>query len=116
MNTLLVATDDWDLILDSNGNIAMAAEPYAIAQDVASAVKTFAGEVYYDTRQGIPYLTKVFGQRPSMQYIKSQIEVAAMTVPGVVSATCSLTAFEGRRLTGNVQVTDASGTTTNVNF
>jgi hypothetical protein len=55
VKTLLLDRSLWDLTLDINGNIAMASEPYAIAQDVASACRTFLGECYYDTSQGVPY-------------------------------------------------------------
>ena len=36
-NTLLLDRTVWDLLLDGSGNIAIATEPYATAQDVASA-------------------------------------------------------------------------------
>jgi hypothetical protein len=36
-------------VLDAEGNIAVASEPYSLAQDAASAIKTFAGEVFWDT-------------------------------------------------------------------
>ena len=54
-DTLLLDLTNWDLVLDVNGNIAIARPPYALAQDAASAVKTFQGECYYDTTLGIPY-------------------------------------------------------------
>ena len=116
MDTLLLATDTWDLITDANGNIAMASSPYAIAQDVASAVKTFSGELWFDTRQGIPYFSNVLGKRPSMQYLKAQIEAAAMTVPEVVSARCLIVGFKNRAITGQIQIIDTAGTTNNVTF
>jgi hypothetical protein len=116
MNTLLLTQDEWDLCLDANGNIAMASEPYAIAQDVASAVRLFSGELWYDTTQGIPYLENILGQRPPLQYIKAQIEKAALTVPNVVSARCLFATFADRKLTGQIQIIDTSGTTTNVQF
>ncbi|AJJ19826.1 hypothetical protein [Yersinia intermedia] len=56
-NTLLLDRTAWDLVLDANGDIAMASLPYSIAQDVASAIKTFIGECWYDTSQGVPYVT-----------------------------------------------------------
>lgn len=116
MNTLLLDLKDHDLLLDASGNIALASDPYAITQDVASAIKVFAGECYYDTRLGIPYLENVLGQRPSLQYLKSQIEAAALTVPGVVAAICTITGFIGRALGGNVRITDSAGIETIVIF
>ena len=41
MKTLLLRPDTWDLTLDSAGNIAVAENPYALAQDAASAIKLF---------------------------------------------------------------------------
>lgn len=43
MKTLLLDQKSWDLTLDAAGNIAVAAEPYAIAQDVASVISWVAG-------------------------------------------------------------------------
>ena len=54
MNTLYLDPQSWDFVLDAAGNIAMAKDPYAKAQDVSSACRLFAGELYYDTEKGIP--------------------------------------------------------------
>ncbi len=116
MNTLLVDVDGWDLVLDVNGNIAMASNPYSEAQDVASAVKLFLGEAYFDVAQGIPYFQNILGKRPNLQFVKSQIEKAALTVPGIVQARCLLASFDGRNLTGQVQLIDATGAENNVSF
>ena len=45
MKTLLLTTDAWDLTVDVSGNIAVADEPLALAQDAASAIRLFAGEL-----------------------------------------------------------------------
>ncbi|MHB8283480.1 MAG: hypothetical protein ACYDD1_02280 [Caulobacteraceae bacterium] len=111
MKTLLLDLENWDLCIDASGNIALAAEPYAIAQDVASAVRTFQGECWYDTTKGIPYLTGVLGQAPSPAYYKAQVIAAALTVPTTASAVCYLSAIVGRQLTGQVQVTTTDGVT-----
>ena len=34
-NSLLLDQAQWDIVLDVNGNIALASAPYSIAQDVA---------------------------------------------------------------------------------
>jgi hypothetical protein len=115
MNTLLLDIAAWDLALDINGNIAVASEPYAIAQDVASAVRLFAGELWYDTTQGVPYFD-VLGNVPNLQFIKLQIEKAALTAPGVVTARCLFAALTNRVLTGQVQIIDATGASNNVTF
>lgn len=116
MNTLLLDTQTWDLITDANGNIAMASDPYSIAQDVASAIRLFQSEQWYDTRPGVPYLGNILGQRPPLQYIKTQIEKAALTVPEVVTARCLFAGFSNGNLTGQVQIIDQTGATNNVQF
>lgn len=114
MTTLLLVQNAWDLCLDSSGNIALASEPYSLAQDVASAVKTFLGELYYDTTQGIPYFSEVLGELPPASLLTGYIENAALTVPDVVAATCTITSFNAREVAGQISFTDSSGTTTTV--
>ncbi len=116
MDTLVLATDTWDLITDANGNIAVASAPYSMAQDVASAIRLFTGELWYDTTQGVPYFETILGQRAPFQIIKAQIEKAALSVPDVVKANCTIAAFKDRVLTGQVLVTDAKGVSNNVQF
>lgn len=117
MDTLLLDTVEWDLLLDANGNIAVATDPYSLAQDAASAIRTYLGEVYFDTSIGIPYLTQVFGRVPSLALLKAQLEAAAAAVPGVVSAVVFLASTEGRVVSGQVQVTsEATGQASVANF
>jgi len=114
--TLLLDRTAWDLVLDSAGNIAVAAPPYALAQDVASAIKLFLGELWYDTSKGVPYFQKILGQLPPPALLTAYLEKAALTVPGVVSARCILETFTDRAVTGQVQFIDETGAANNVNF
>lgn len=116
LSTLLLDQSAWDLVLDTMGNIALAAPPYALAQDVASAVRTFLGELWYDTTQGIPYFQQILGKLPPASVITQLISNAALTVPGVVTAQTVITAFDADGVSGQIQFTDSSGVTTNVNF
>lgn len=109
MKTLLLDVDQWDLVLDVAGNIAVASDPYALAQDAASAVKLFKGELWYDTEPGVPYFETILGKRPPLSLIKSKLVDAALRVPGVVAARVFITAFENRVVSGQVQVTDQQG-------
>lgn len=108
-STIFLDSDTWDVALDSSGNIAIAGEPYSLAQDAASAIQTYAGECYWNTLLGVPYLTQVFGKKPSIATLKTLFANAALTVPGVARATCFIQAASGRRLIGQIQVT-AKGT------
>lgn len=108
-DTLLLDTALWDLVLDAYGNIAMATDPYAQAQDAASAIKLFQGELYYDTLQGVPYWAQILGAAPPLSLLKAKFEVAAKTVPGVVAARCFISSISGREVKGQVQVTNSAG-------
>lgn len=115
-NTLLLDVSAWDLVVDSFGNIAMAAPPYALAQDVASAVRLFINELWYDTSKGIPYFEDVLGQLPPLSLLTGYIEKAALTVPGVVTAQCDISRFEAREIEGQVRFIDENGVLNNVTF
>jgi hypothetical protein len=116
MNTLYLDPQTWDLALDASGNIALAGEPYSLAQDACSAIRTFLGEVYYDTTLGVPYWTQIIGHLPTLQYVKAQLAAAAETVPGVTSAQVFITGFTNRAVTGQCQITDSAGNVTAANF
>lgn len=114
--TLLLDQSKWDLVLDSAGNIAVASPPYSIAQDIASAVRLFLGELIYDTEKGIPYFEEILGQAPPQSLLTGYIEAAALTVPGVASAICLITSSENRTVNGIIQFTDDSGASNAINF
>lgn len=116
MNTLLLDNTHWDLLLDTSGNIAMASEPYSFAQDVASAVKLFKSELFYDGTKGVPYFGSVLGHSPSVPLLKAYFVKAALTVPGVISATCFITSMSGRAVTGQIQFTDENKVVGNVSI
>lgn len=116
MNTLLLNLDGWDLCVDANGNIAMATEPYSQAQDAASAIKLFLGEAYYDTSLGVPYFQSILGKRPTLTFIKTQLENAAKTVPGVAVVQIFLSDFSDRKLSGQVIITNDAGQTATASF
>ena len=115
-NTLLLDQSAWDLVLDSAGNIAMATPAYALAQDVASAVRLFLDELWYSPGAGIPYFGDVLGQLPPLSLLTGLIENQALTVPGVVSAQCVITGFTDRIVSGQIQFIDETGAANGVTF
>lgn len=115
-STLLLDPGTWDLSRDASGNIAVASEPYSLAQDAASAIKTFLGEVYFDTTIGVPYRQQILGQRPPLALLKQQLVKAALTVPDVASATVFITSFVDRAISGQVQIIGATGQVSAANF
>lgn len=115
MNTIYLSPSTWDLVADVNGNIAMATNPYAQAQDAATAIKTFLGECYYNTTLGVAWWN-ILGQLPPINYVKAQLVAAALTVPGVTKAVVYITSFTARALTGQVQITTDDGLNATANF
>lgn len=116
MDTLLLELNDWDLCLDAARNIALASYPYALAQDVASAIKTFLSEVYYNDTLGVDYFGQILGKTPPIVVFQEDMIAAALTVPGVVSATCVISAFQNRTVTGQVLFVDNLGNPGTVSF
>lgn len=116
MKTLLLDIVVWDLVLDVDGNIAAASDPYSLAQDAASAIRTFIGECWYNTTLGVPYFESFLGKAPNVALMKAKFVAAALAVPGVTSAKVYITSVAGRRVTGQVQVTNESGEITAAAF
>ena len=111
--TITLDSATWDLELDASGNIAMTSAPDSLAQDAASAIKTFLGECYWDTTVGVPYLTQILGPPPpqappSLALLKQQFINAALTVPGVAAAQVFISGFSNRSIAGQVQVVSAA--------
>lgn len=116
MNTLLLNPNTWDLLLDSSGDIALASNPYSIAQDVASAAKLFSGELFYDQSKGIPYFQDILSHNPSAGFLAAQYDAAALTVPEVVQAKTISLYNSNRTVTGQIEIIDLTGTAQNVQF
>jgi hypothetical protein len=108
-DTLLLDRSRWDLVVDATGNIAMASTTYSTQQDVASAVRTFQGEVWYDTSLGVPYWGQVLGQQPPLSLVKSLVVTEALRVPNVVSARMYVSSFTNRQIQGQIQAKTTSG-------
>lgn len=115
-DSLLLDRTTWDLVLDASGNIAVCTESYSIAQNVATAVRTWFGEAWYDTSLGVPYDDGIFNGSTPLSIMKAKSEAVAETVEGVASATCALLIQSTTRtLSGVIALTLTTGETINVN-
>jgi hypothetical protein len=110
--TMQLDTGTWDLMLDGSGNLAIADEPYAVAQDVASACLVFSGECYYDNTLGIPWKSDVLGKKPSPGFIAQKMQTEAKKLPIVDQALATVFFDKNTRTTrGTIRVTDVNGNT-----
>lgn len=120
--TMALDAATWDLVVDSSGNPLILTGAAGLAQDAASAIRTFLGEYFWDTTVGVPYLTQILGPPPpstpvSLALLKQQLIVAALTVPGVASAQVYISALNNRSVSGQVQVSAVTtGETAAANF
>ncbi|NNS07348.1 hypothetical protein [Erwinia sp. JH02] len=108
--TLQLDTSSWDLILDGNGNMAIAESGYSAAQDVASACLVFSGECYFDNTLGIPWKDEVLGTRPTPGFIARKMESEAKKLPIVDQALASVFFDKDtRQMRGAIRITDTDG-------
>lgn len=118
--TLLLDSETWDLVLDPAGNIAMVEGNYAIAQNVANAVRLFTKDAYFYTERGIPHFNIELGhkKRISDSVLRARIKRMALGIDGVKTAEVSLEKEleEGRVLGGEVFITTTNGETAFISF
>ena len=109
-HTLYLRPDSWDITLDSSGRIARSTQAYAIAQNVANAVRLFTGEAFFAMDEGIPHFDIELGKtRPALSVLRARMREAALNVEGVLDAQITLDDVQERKLTGEILLTVADG-------
>lgn len=104
------------MVLDAAGDIACASEPYAVAQNVASAIRTFTGDCWYAQNKGMPYWRQILGHYPPMALVRDRITSEAMKEDDVAQVRVQRLDAAGRVLTGEVLVIDTNGQNSGVTF
>ena len=120
----LLLDSDWDIQLDTSGNIAETSGDYAVAQNVSNAVRLFTDDAYYDPDRGIPHFAITLGRKPSMSIFRAVVRQAALGVDGVRAvdvkdiqlaqrdtASPDGSAITPRTLTGDIRLTMEDGET-----
>lgn len=121
-DTLALDTTLWDLDVDAAGNWRTVGDATGsgssatgpgmrLAQDVATRCLAWRGEVYYDSTQGVPY-ANILGGPPNMAVVNNAYQTEAVKVPGCAQALANFvfTAGAARKITGQMAVTDVTGT------
>ncbi len=107
-HTLYLTPDNWDITLDSSGRLQTSANAYAIAQNVANAVRLFTNEAFFAMDEGIPHFEIELGYtRPALSVLRARIREASLNVEGVLDAAVNLDGVRDRKLTGEILLTVA---------
>ncbi|CAI3941463.1 unnamed protein product [Commensalibacter communis] len=102
----LLLTEDWDLLDDGNGSIALTpSQEYSVAQTVATEIKLFEGEGWYDQSQGTPHFALILGVNPNYPLIRQVLLWRATGVDGVRNADMDMYIDQNRTLRGDIFVT-----------
>lgn len=114
-STMILDVRDWDILLDSAGNWAVADPPYAPFQDSASSAKVIKGEAYITPSRGVAYPDFFKNNTPSTIW-KSAIEKEMLRTPGVVDASVIFSGLKKGMLIGEATLTLEDGTTSSQPF
>ncbi|AVO24288.1 hypothetical protein [Xanthomonas phage XPV2] len=117
----LALTSDWDLDIDDQGNWRTVGDAtqrspqtgagMRLAQDVATRLRAWRGEVWYDATQGIDY-PRYLGRAPALLQLRMDYQSEALRVPLCATALASLDLDRpGRTVGGTVYLSDLNGYT-----
>ena len=95
----------WDLYVDENGNLAIKNGNDRLAQDVASSVRVFKGEIGFNTPRGVEY-NKPDLNKETLNY---QMNKQARMVEGVDDSIVIFNQLENRVLKPVIYVTNIDG-------
>lgn len=104
MKTLALGTD-WDVYTDDLGNIATIEGDNRLAQDVASSVRVFFGELPFNVTRGVEY-NKPDQNRETLNH---QMNDNAKLVEGVSESIVIFEELKDRTLKPVVYVTNTDG-------
>lgn len=102
MKTWALDNLNWDVYVGQTGDIATLEGNDRLAQDVASSVRVFRGELPMDTERGVEY-TKPDTNR---QELNDQMNEQARLVEGVQNSVVVFEELQNRRLKPIIYVTN----------
>ncbi len=77
-------SDDWDLVIE-NDDFIMIDGPEMTNQNSKFRLNIVAGEMFDDTRQGVPWMTDMVSPEVSIQAKKQILRNVIMGTPGAIS-------------------------------
>lgn len=85
MTTFAQSGDTYDLMLDSDGQLATVSGKEAYANLVSDALRTIRGEYPYDVELGVPYFQTCLGKNFSVVEWISEVQERTLAFPFVKS-------------------------------
>lgn len=106
----LYLNDNWDITLDSSGDLATTKGLYCDAQNVANAIRLFTHDAYIAQDQGIPHFGLELGQRPALSSVRNTYRKTARSVENIADANIESLYVDGnRKLKGKIIATTDNG-------
>ena len=105
--------DQWDIGLDSSGDLQTTSGLYCDAQNVANACRLFTNDAYLAQDKGIPHFGVDLGIIPALSEVRAWYRKAAMDVENIQSASIEITGINAdtRTLEGIITATVVTGET-----
>lgn len=110
MSEFALSQDEWDLVFDDNGNLVFVDGAEETSQNSKFRLQILAGEMFDDTRNGIPWFSDMVDPRVDIDTKKQIIRRAIQGAPGVASIDSIELGYDSE--TGQMAV-NFTGTTTN---
>ena len=74
---------NWDLVLDANGQIALASSNESVAQTIANRCRLFVRDASYNYDEGVAYFDAALGQEVNEAFLVNELTRLTQEVDGV---------------------------------
>ena len=101
----LALDNSWDITVDSLGNLATLSDNERLAQDVASSVRVFKGELPFDIERGVEYNNPDLN-RETLNY---EMNEQAKLIDGVAESVVLFEELSNRTLKPVIYITNEQG-------
>lgn len=103
MKSLKLNNNDWDIRLNSIGNIDIIEnEKEDIAQTVATAIRLFQTDYIFNEDLGIPYIPEILGKSTTNFQLEPYIQEEATRIKGVESISLENLDIKDRELKADI--------------
>ena len=107
----LFLNSQWDIGLNSNGDLSTTSGLYCDAQNVANSIRLFTKDAYLSQDKGVPHFDLELGKKPPLSAVRQAYRRRGMEMDNIANIQCDGIGLdiENRRLTGRLIVTNETG-------